>query len=147
MKLIKVSIKNEFQFWVKVQRLKTYLTHFSIRFWVEIGLNAFALCTPTFNLCTPSQFMFWIYLGLHNAPPCLLHIPHIILFLTPLSHFTHPTYLLRASPICDGLAPYVFVYLFLGLLLCLLCAPPLITHVPRYFCFPLLSFLNNLILL
>ena len=77
--------------------------------------------------------MFWIYLGLHNTPLYLLHTPHIILFLTPLSHFIHPTCLLRAPPTCDSPAPRTFVYLFSGLLLCLLWAPPLITHAPRFF--------------
>jgi len=82
--------------------------------------------------------MFWIYLGLHNAPLYLMHTPHIILFLTPLSYFIHPTCLLRAPPTCDSPAPsYLCLFVFGPVVVFTLCTPTNHSCTP-YFCFPLL---------
>jgi len=76
---------------------------------------------------------------------CLPHTPHIILFLTLLSHFTHPTCVLVHLPyvIVPHQCPYL---LFLGLCYIYFVHPTNHSCTP-IFCLPLLSFLNNFILL
>ena len=72
--------------------------------------------TPLHTLSTPILDLIYI----------LLAAPHLLMLA--------PNLFTSCTPTCDSPAPHVFVYC-LSLLLCLLCAPPLITHTLSYFIF------------
>ena len=90
-------------------------------------------CTFTIANHAPLHTLFIPILGLFYI---LLAAPHLLI-QTP--------HLLRRPPICDNPAPPYRCLLSLGPLY-LFCAPPLTTHVPPYFCFPLSPFLIKLFL-
>jgi len=82
--------------------------------------------THNVNFYTPMSSSHWV------SYIYLLHT-HIILFLTPMSHFTHPTCLLQACP--HAIIPHFHIIICLGLFVVLLLHPhiqyrhlPLITH-------------------
>ena len=82
----------------------------------EVGLAAWSILTHTPPFC-----VVWICLCLLSTPLCLLHAFHFILFLTPTSHFKHPSYLLCAPPYFDNSAPLCVVCLVCFIIM--LCLP------------------------
>jgi len=93
--------------------------------------SLFYLATP---LCHCSLFLLSLFTysrtsTITNRAP--VHTPRIILFLTPMCHFTHPTSLLRVPPTCGSLAPHIFVFCFWAYYCVYFMYLPLIILVPH----------------